>query len=634
MTSDEIRNIITSIGAVIAIVAALWKLPPMILDWWHRRKYIEISGEAYSDDDIRRYTRNYIQPDCQSVDPAGLEDFRCIVPAREPLFKAMDRILQSPGSNRFLIILADSGMGKTAFLLNYYARHRLRWWWQQRGLELKLVPLNQANADAMIAAIPEANRKKTVLCLDALDEDQKAIADHKQRLLELIGLSKDFRSVVITCRSQFFPKEEEIPTDTGVITALPTSGSRVYSLQKLYLAPFTDQQVDSYLRRRYRWGRRLDDARKVVSRMPDLVARPLLLTYVEDLTTNKDIKFAFQMYEMVIQNWCQRGADLVAPDKLREFSDRLAVEIFLTRSHRQMERIPEAELQPLALQFNVDLEAWKLRGRSLLNRDAAGNYKFSHRSILEYLFVHRFMRGLVPPHDEPWTDLMRSFLLEMLQCQKTGIASAIATQIQAKTGPWPCLHPKDGLTYICVPTHVNKLDAFWISQTPVTVSAYRRFENETGRMPSYQPGKDNHPAVNVSWCDAVAYCQWAGGRLPSDVEWVYAALAGGTTDPYGPLDEIAWHLGNSKGATHPVGQLMPNAWGLFDTLGNVWEWCADLYRPDWDAKVLRGGSFVDNERYLRAGYRFYDGEPGYRYSDGKPVDRYSDVGFRCLRELI
>ena len=239
--------------AAIGIVTALWKLPPVIRRWWDRRNLLELSGDAYTVDDIQRYTRHYIEPDCQSVDPSGLEDFRAIVPTRVPLFSAMDRILRSPGTMRFLIVLADSGMGKTPFLLNYYARHRRRPWWQTSGVELKLVPLNQPDATEMIAAVPEADRKKTILFLDALDEDQKAIANHRDRLPELIQLSRKFRSVVITCRSQFFPKDEEIPTDTGMITTLPADGSKKVSLQKLYLAPFTDQQVDAYLRRRYPW---------------------------------------------------------------------------------------------------------------------------------------------------------------------------------------------------------------------------------------------------------------------------------------------------------------------------------------------------------------------------------------------
>jgi len=605
MKPEDIKNIVAVVAGVVAIVTGVWKLVPFLVRWWDRRTLLDLDAQAYTSDDVERYIDCYIQPDCQSVDPSGLEDFRSIVTTRVPLFSAMDKQVNSPGSNRFLIILADAGMGKTAFLLNYYARHRRRL--RQRGIEVTLVPLNQPDAEKAISAVPEADRKKTVLFLDALDEDQLAIADHRKRMSELLKLSKEFRSVVITCRSQFFPKDEEIPTDVGVIKWL--DGSQRYSLQKLYLSPFTDDQVEQYICRRFRWGRQRIDAREVVGRIPDLVARPLLLTYVEDLTAEKGIEFPFQMYETVVRKWCERGAGFAEPEKVLEFSERLAEEMFLGRGGRQMERVPEAELLPLARKYNIDLESWQLRGRSLLNRDATGNYKFSHRSILEYLFVKRFARGLVPVHDEPWSDLMKSFLIDMFKAEDVGA--------------FQCLNQKDGLRYVCVPPQDALSTPFLIGQTPVTTAAYRSFAAATSQtMPRRQKG-DNHPVVNVSWHDARAYCKWAGGRLPTAAEWEHAALAGSPIDPYGPLDNIAWYSANSKNSTHPVALMKPNAWGLYDTLGNVWEWCEDLSGPLGVERNMRGASFSYDDRYSRAAYRGRD----------LPGVKSDDFGFRCLREL-
>lgn len=122
-----IRNITTSVGAVVAVLVAI-RLVPALRHWWDRRTLLNLGPDAYRRDDADPYLRYYVRPDCQSVDPSGQEDFRCIGVARDPLFARMDRVLgSSPGPDRFQIILADSGMGKTAFHLNYFARHRRRW---------------------------------------------------------------------------------------------------------------------------------------------------------------------------------------------------------------------------------------------------------------------------------------------------------------------------------------------------------------------------------------------------------------------------------------------------------------------------------------------------------------------------
>ena len=214
-----------------------------------------------------------------------------------------------------------------------------------------------------------------------------------------------------------------------------------------------------------------------------------------------------------------------------------------------------------------------------------------------------------------------------------------------------------------------RLPAYYLALHPVTNRQYARFLTErkpnkadlekwilldkdcfvhlSGAAYEAYGGKADHPVVNVSWFGAVAYCQWSGLRLPTELEWEKGAR--GTDDreyPWGSTwDKSKCRNADSKGGEKTCGiWSYPEGctrWGCYQMAGNVWEWCVDwhdsvAYRrykqgdltspavPDWGgARVVRGGSWLCDSRYFRCAYRYPYGS-SYRYG-------YD--GFRCVRTL-
>lgn len=416
-------NIVQVIVALITIGLAIypsWKR-------WRIQRILqkELPKEFFSKEAIELATRYYIPPYCSDTDPTQRDDAvtqsKLNSESQSKLFPTIDNFIKKIPKEPFLWLLSDSGTGKSSFVLNYYARNRRGFWWRRQ--RLAVVRLGIPDVEKYITPIQK--KAKTVLFLDGLDEDTKAVENYEKRVHELMGWCGEFKRVLITCRTQFFPNDAAIPRRTDILRPAirPAGTPATYEFSKLYIAPFTDEQVKTYLKKCYPFKQRKkrEEAFAMVKKHSELLERPMLLAYVPDLLkSGKTVQYTFQLYEEMVDAWLEREYPYVKDtDKasLRDFSERLAIDLYTKRNERGAERVERKQLAKLAQEWNnINLNEWQLSSRSLLNRDAAGYYKFAHRSIMEYLFVKR----AIEDHKHlkiSRTDQMNAFLFEIMKAK-------------------------------------------------------------------------------------------------------------------------------------------------------------------------------------------------------------------------
>jgi formylglycine-generating enzyme required for sulfatase activity len=195
-----------------------------------------------------------------------------------------------------------------------------------------------------------------------------------------------------------------------------------------------------------------------------------------------------------------------------------------------------------------------------------------------------------------------------------------------------------------------QVPTFFMGRYPVTNAQYQKYleANHKASEPELWAGRDfnqpKQPVVGVSWEDARAYAHWAGLRLPTEAEWEYACRSGTTTrfcsgDKDMDLDKVGWYGGNSEDSLHAVGEKAPNASGLYDMHGNVWEWVEDGWHDDYEGLPRDGSAWIDDPRgtgrVVRGGSWYSDAGFCRSATRGfvEPGNRDFLLGFRLSRSV-
>lgn len=347
--------------------------------------------------DPRDLARIYVEPDLQATNPADTPEDE--IPKEQmffriPSYKWLDAFLEErkkKDGRHVAFVLSDAGMGKTS-LLAMLKLTALQGQWPDKKFELfRLGSKTLEDIKAIKSPMD------TVLLLDSLDEDNEAHGRIEARIEEILKATRQFRQVIVTCRTQFFPLENRFQRGGSWIKI----GG--FSCQTIYLSLFSDRQIELCLKRQFpRDEIKMTRARGLLFKMQSLSMRPMLLGYVEDLLERErdpSVKHQrwtlFTTYREMVQAWLDREQrkerSQVKAEDLLEACHVMAIEL-QKEGRREMgpeelARLLQREGAPDSIQ-----QIEEIGGRSLLNLNSDGEYRFAHYSIQEFLVVDHMVR--------------------------------------------------------------------------------------------------------------------------------------------------------------------------------------------------------------------------------------------------
>ena len=296
-------------------------------------------------------------------------------------------------------------MGKTTFAVQLFVEYINSYKEKTLPYSIYIKDLGEAKVISEIKALSDRIGKKahkSILLLDALDENLQASENFEEFRRKMEEVIAPFKFVVITCRSQFFPSEEAIPVNSGI--RVNTADKNLLSYNKIYICPFSEDDIRLYISKKYNgFGKKNRKLRKqatsIIEKCRHLMARPVLLSYIDDLLDeNKEYTTEVEIYETLIDKWLHREVNSIPDtdeqklryDQLVSFSRNLAVQMYQNWRETGDFRLDALKMDDFFKKYNFDKSTYQFRRRSLINHDASGAFKFSHKSFLEYFLAIQY----------------------------------------------------------------------------------------------------------------------------------------------------------------------------------------------------------------------------------------------------
>jgi uncharacterized protein (TIGR02145 family) len=438
--STDLSKVISGL-LIAALVVLLVKMSKKLVTHYKNSKAAKDLQPFFTYLNVKEARKHFVPTKYQNASPTREEepDFSHKFISRNLLIPFFLDIAfnEKKESEKFYLVLADSGMGKTTFMINLFVRYNSFFNWHKKH-QIKLFPLENKKVLDKIKKIKPEEAKNTVLLLDAFDEDPFIIPQKdaetsidteafRKRLDEIIEVVQNFREVVITSRTQFFPEQEDRPYELKIPRF---DGKGYHELCKLYISPFDPTEIKRYLNKKYGllkfWNlSKKHHAKRIVENSPKLMVRPMLLSNIDDLVKNgHNFKYTYQIYEALIGKWIERepkkGKDREDKDAFKKnlysYSRQTALEIYNNHKKNKSLHLSKEEAIEVSRKNNINLEDYEITGQSLLTRDAEGNWKFAHKSILAYFLAKEAFEntGFEKQLDFTEMDMAKLFYHEMI----------------------------------------------------------------------------------------------------------------------------------------------------------------------------------------------------------------------------